>query len=89
MAGAVATRDRAVLHNLEIDEGPAGGYPRLRTDSMKTSSAMILAAVAAVLVVAAVVLYSLVAQKMYAKDKQVFRQHKKPATPDETSGDPK
>ena len=56
---------------------------------MRTSSAMILAAVAAILVVAAVVLYSLVAQKMYAKDKQVFRRHKKPATPEGASGNPK
>ena len=52
---------------------------------MQTSGALILAGVAAVLVVAAVVLYSLVAQKMYAKDKQVFRRHKAP-TREETSG---
>jgi cell division protein FtsL len=86
MAGAVATRDRAVLHNLEIDEGRAGGYPRLRTDSMKTSSAMILAVVAAVLVVAVVILYGLVARKMYDKDKQLLKRQKTSSTRKETSG---
>jgi len=56
---------------------------------VQTSGALILAAVAAVLVVAAVVLYSLVARKMYDKDRQVFRRHREPAKPKETSGNPK
>jgi hypothetical protein len=43
---------------------------------MQSSGALILALVAAVLVVAAVVLYSLVARKMYAKDKEMVASHR-------------
>ena len=56
---------------------------------MQRSEALILAVVAAVLVVVAVVLYSLVAQKMYAKDKQLAKRHQKAATPEEPSDNPK
>lgn len=47
---------------------------------MRTSDAIILAGVAGLLAVLAVVLYSLVARQMYAKDKKVFEHHEKPET---------
>ncbi len=56
---------------------------------MRSSEVLILSAVAAILVVAAVVLYGLVAQKMYAKDKELAKQHRKPAAPQETRDNPK
>ena len=56
---------------------------------MRSWAALLLAGLAAVLVVAAVALYSLVAQKMYAKDKQLFKRHRKPVKGEETAGSPK
>jgi cytochrome c-type biogenesis protein CcmH/NrfG len=56
---------------------------------MRSSEALVLAVVAAILVVAAVVLYSLVAQKMYAKDRQLAKRHQEPAAPEKTSDNPK
>lgn len=43
---------------------------------MQISGALILASLAGVLVVAAVVLYALVARKMYAKDKEMVASHR-------------
>ncbi|HXJ92755.1 MAG TPA: hypothetical protein VMT20_07710 [Terriglobia bacterium] len=56
---------------------------------MRSSEALVLAVVAAILVVAAVVLYSLVAQKMYAKDKEVAKHHREPAAHEDTPDNPK
>jgi hypothetical protein len=56
---------------------------------MRSSEAVVLAVAAAILAVVAVVLYSLVAQKMYAKDKEVAKLHQKPGTHEQKPGEPK
>jgi hypothetical protein len=56
---------------------------------MRSSEALILAVGAAILAVVAVVIYSLVAQKMYAKDKEVAKHHREPAAQEETPDNPK
>jgi NADH:ubiquinone oxidoreductase subunit 2 (subunit N) len=56
---------------------------------MRSSEALVLAVVAAILVVAAVVLYSLVARKMYAKDKQLAKRQQKTAAVDEKPNSPR
>jgi NADH:ubiquinone oxidoreductase subunit 3 (subunit A) len=59
---------------------------QLRTIRVRSSEALVLAVVAAILVVAAVVLYSLVARKMYAKDKQLAKRHQEAGAPEQKPG---
>jgi len=56
---------------------------------MRSSEAVVLAVAAAILAVLAVVIYSLVAQKMYAKDKQVAKLHQQPGTHEQNTSEPK
>jgi heme exporter protein D len=56
---------------------------------MQSSDALILAVAAAVLVVVAVVLYSLVARKMYAKDKQLAKRQQRTTAGDEKPNSPR
>ena len=55
---------------------------------MQRSEALILAIAAAILVVAAVVVYRLVAQKMYAKDRELAKRHQQPGTNEQKPGEP-
>jgi len=56
---------------------------------MRTSEAVILAVAAAILAIVAVVIYGLVAQRMYAKDKEVAKHLREPAAREETPDNPK
>ncbi len=55
---------------------------------MRSSVALVLAVAAAVLAVVAVLIYGLVAQKMYAKDKEVAKRHQESAAREETPENP-
>ena len=69
--------------------GSARSKVAVEDDRMRTSEVLALAVAAAILTIVAVVIYSLVAQKMYAKDKEVAKHHREPAAQEETPDNPK